>query len=148
MSQGGLDKFEYLVCGGEGSNEGSNDEYSPETMCYFFNYERFAHHEAGPDDGDVPTIMPTGFQFDDDVDNGVDMCVISQGDEEVDRIPCDCSNPREFMKNMLNKDVCEEAKKVSANPPEEIMSQAGLDNFESLVCGFQTNFLSFGLILL
>ena len=46
------------------------------------------------------------------------------------------------------KDVCEDAKEISANPPAEVMSQAGLDNFESLVCGFQTNILSFGLILL
>ena len=49
--------------------------------------------------------------------------------------------------NKTSKDVCEEAKKLSASP-EEGMTKAGLDKFESLVCGFQTNFLSFGLILL
>ena len=53
-----------------------------------------------------------------------------------------------FYNTKTTKDVCEDAKKASANPPVEVMSQAGLDNFESLVCGFQTNFLSFGLILL
>ena len=52
-----------------------------------------------------------------------------------------------FRNGKTSKDVCEEAKKLAANP-EEGMNQAGLDNFESLVCGFQTNILSFGLILL
>ena len=108
MTQAGLDKFVYLVCGGEGSdeedNEGSNDEYSLESMCYLFNYDYFAHHVAGPDDGDVPTIMPANFKFDDDIDDGVDICIMKvEGEGDVERIPCDCSNPREFMKNMLNK---------------------------------------------
>ena len=52
-----------------------------------------------------------------------------------------------FVMEKTSKDVCEEAKKLSASP-EEGMTKAGLDKFESLVCGFQTNFLSFGLILL
>ena len=46
-----------------------------------------------------------------------------------------------------SKDVCEEVKNFPADMTED-MSQAGLDKFESLVCGFETNFLSFGLILL
>ena len=111
MNQAGLDKFEALVCGregipdpSEGSSDGSDDEYSLETMCYFFNYEHFAHHVAGPDDGDVPTIMPANFKFDNDIDDGVDICIMKvEGEGDVERIPCDCSNPREFMKNMLNK---------------------------------------------
>ena len=116
MSQTGLDKFEALVCGregipdpSEGSSDGSNDEYSLESMCYFYNYEHFAHHVAGPDDGDVPTIMPAGFQFDDTFgphDKDPHCVMIVEG-EEVDRVrDCDCSNPREFMKNMLNKGMC------------------------------------------
>ena len=75
--------------------------------CYLYNYERFAHHEAGPDDGDVPKIFPEGTQFDDDFMNGQHWCVMTEKGQEVDReengIPCDCSNPREFMKNMLNQ---------------------------------------------
>jgi hypothetical protein len=152
----GVEYFKALVCGEplpEFSDEefsDDNDEEGPslEAMCYFFNYERFAHHEAGPDDGDVPTILPVGFQFHDDVVDGEDVCVITDGITGTkDEFLCDCTNPREFMKNMYNKDVCEEAKKLAANP-DEGMNQAGIDNLESLVCGFQTNFLSFGLIIL
>ena len=91
---------------GDSPAERDNEERSDrelETTCYIFNYERFAHHEAGPDDGDVPPITPANFKFDDDIDDGVDMCVLKVEGEEVDRIPCDCSNPREFMKNMFNK---------------------------------------------
>ena len=75
--------------------------------CYLYNYERFAHHEAGPDDGNVPTIFPEGTQFDDDFMYGYAVCIMTEEGQEVDReengIPCDCSNPREFMKNMLNE---------------------------------------------
>ena len=106
----GIEYFTALVCGEplpEFSDDGGDDEGpSKETMCYFFNYERFAHHVAGPDDGDVPTIMPAGFLFVDDLVDDVDPhCVMEvDGDEEVDRVrDCDCSNPREFMKNMFNK---------------------------------------------
>ena len=105
--------FTALVCGEslpEISDDGghwnpSKEFNSKESMCYFFNYEHFAHHVAGPDDGDVPTIMPANFKFDDDIaDDGVDMCVMKVEGEEVDSVRnCDCSNPREFMKNMLNK---------------------------------------------
>ena len=122
MNQAGLDKFEALVCGREGvpdpsegsshgsdddeyNDDGSNDEFSLESLCYLLNYERFAHHEAGPDDGDVPKIFSVSTQFDDDVVDGDDVCLIKWvGDEDFDRNRgCDCSNPRELMKNMLNK---------------------------------------------
>ena len=59
-----------------------------------------------------------------------------------------------FYDTKTTKDVCEDAKKEIAkeasNPGNNgfLMNQAGLENFESLVCGFQTNFLSFGVILL
>ena len=104
--------FTALVCGEPLPEEEFSDDRrdggdgegpSKETMCYFFNYEHFAHHVAGPDDGDVPPITPANFKFDDDIDDGVDMCVLKVEGEEVDRIPCDCSNPREFMKNIPNK---------------------------------------------
>ena len=61
-----------------------------------------------------------------------------------------------FVMEKTSKDVCDEVKNFPADMTED-MSQAGLDKFESLVCGsgfgdsdggFQTNFLSFGLILL
>ena len=106
--------FTALVCGeplpeisDDGDDDGDDDEGpSKESMCYFFNYEHFAHHVEGPDDGDVPTIMPAGFQFDDTFgphDKDPHCVMIVEG-EEVDRVrDCDCSNPREFMKNMLNK---------------------------------------------
>ena len=47
-----------------------------------------------------------------------------------------------------SKDVCEEFKEELYATPEKDMTQAGLDNFKSLVCGFQINFLSFGPILI
>ena len=53
-----------------------------------------------------------------------------------------------FYNTKTMKAVCEDAKKFLVANPKEGMNQAGIDNFESLVCGFQTNFLSFGLILL
>ena len=52
-----------------------------------------------------------------------------------------------FVMEKTSKDVCDEVKNFPADMTED-MSQAGLDKFESLVCGFETNFLSFGLILL
>ena len=104
----GIEYFTALVCGEplpEVHDDGGDDEGpSKETMCYFFNYEHFAHHVAGPDDGDVPTIMPANFKFDNDIDDGVDICIMKvEGEGDVERIPCDCSNPREFMKNIPNK---------------------------------------------
>ena len=105
-----IEYFTALVCGEplpEFSDDGGDDDEGPslEALCYLYNYERFAHHEAGPDDGDVSMIFP-GFQFDDDTEDGNDVCVMTEEGEEVDAkngIPCDCTNPREFMKNMLNK---------------------------------------------
>ena len=104
-----IEYFTALVCGEplpEISDDGGDGEGpSLESICYLLNYERFAHHEAGPNDGDVPKIFPAGAQFADDVVDGDDVCLIKvEGDEDFDRNrPCDCSNPREFMKNIPNK---------------------------------------------
>ena len=105
-----VDYFIALVCGEpnpefcDDCDEEGHSLLAHQSMCYFLNYEHFAHHVAGPDDGDVPTIMPANFKFDNDIDDGVDICIMKvEGEGDVERIPCDCSNPREFMKNMLNK---------------------------------------------
>jgi len=147
-NQEGYENFKRLICG-DSAGESAEDEPSVEALCYLFNYERF---NPGPDyEGDYISIFGSSVQIDDSCDDTQcygDFCTLTEeGEDEGWEIPCNCNKPDEFIKNMLNKDVCEEAKKLAANP-EEGMNQAGLDNFESLVCGFQTNILSFGLILL
>ena len=130
-SEFGMGYFTALVCGEPFPEYSEYEEKGPslETLCYLYNYDRFAHHEAGPDDGDVPMIMQAGWQYHDDVVDGVDVCVRTymgnvEGhawetlkdmhglkdthDSLCDSFDgplctCDCSNPREFMKNMLNK---------------------------------------------
>ena len=90
-----IEYFTALVCGEplpEISDDGGDGEGpSLESICYLLNYERFAHHEAGPNDGDVPKIFPAGAQFADDVVDGDDVCLIKvEGDEDFDRNrPCD-----------------------------------------------------------
>jgi len=151
IDQEGVANFKAQLCG---ESDGDEEELSLETMCYLFNYERFTQNGPGPDyeASEWPTIFPKGsMQVDDSCDeNGCngDFCTATaEGEDEGQEIPCNCNKPEEFIKNMLNKDVCAEAKILAATP-DEGMTQAGVDNFESLVCGFQINFLSFGLILI
>jgi len=157
-----IEYFKALVCGerlpndedgdDEDGDEGG-DDYSIAAKCYFRNYQRFAE--------DKLKIIPpeANLQIAEFEWNGVPYCKMIGEEEDANGVedvgvPCECSDP-EIMKNMYNKDVCEEAKILAANP-DEGMNQAGLDNFESLVCevpenqesGIQTNFLSFGIILL
>merc|ERR1740131_859428 len=145
-----------LAQAGTWQRSGDSPDYDLEAMCYFMNYERFTQGGVGPDyeASEWPTIFPeNAAEIDDSCDETQcygDFCTLTvDGEDEGMQIPCNCNKPEEFVnsKDMLNKDVCEEAKKLSAKP-EEGMTKAGLDKFESLVCGFQTNFLSFGLILL
>merc|ERR1712168_327087 len=159
-NEDGVEYFMALICGeplpeiSDDDDEDDEEGLSLETMCYLFNYERFTQNGPGPDyeASEWPTIFPKGsIEIDDSCDeNGCngDFCTATQEGEhsEPTEIPCNCNQPEEFIKNMFNKDVCEEFKEDFT--PEKDMTQAGLDNFESLVCGFQINFLSFGLILL